>query len=239
MHKQHKTCSKCNITKELKEFNKHSGCYLGYNSKCKECISIYKKDNYIKNKEKILKRVKNYSSNNKDNISKKFKKYYLENKDTLKEKSNEHYVNNKEQKLRYQKEYQTTHKKQRNTNIQKRMNYDVVFRLSCSIRKIIHAAFKYNKFNKNNKTEEIIGCSFKELKVYLESKFEPWMCWNNKGLYNSEFNYGWDIDHIIPISTAKTTDDVIKLNHYTNLQPLCSKINRDIKRNKLTYKDSI
>jgi len=27
-----------------------------------------------------------------------------------------------------------------------------------------------------------------------------------------------------------TEEDVIKLNHYTNLQPLCSKINRDIKR---------
>jgi len=51
------------------------------------------------------------------------------------------------------------------------------------------------------------------------------------GLYNGEFNYGWDIDHIIPISTAKTEDDVYKLNYYTNLQPLCSKINRYIKKN--------
>ena len=66
--------------------------------------------------------------------------------------------------------------------------------------------------------------------MYLESKFEPWMCWNNKGLYNGEFNYGWDIDILYPISSAKTEEDIIKLNHYTNLQPLCSKINRDIKK---------
>ena len=56
------------------------------------------------------------------------------------------------------------------------------------------------------------------------------MIWENKGLYNGEFNFGWDIDHIIPLSSAKTEKDIIRLNHYTNLQPLCSKINRDIKK---------
>ena len=38
------------------------------------------------------------------------------------------------------------------------------------------------------------------------------------------------MDHIIPISIAETEEDIIRLNHYTNLQPLCSKVNRDIKR---------
>ena len=59
------------------------------------------------------------------------------------------------------------------------------------------------------------------------------MTWENKSKYNGEFNYGWDIDHIIPLSTAKTEEDIIKLNHYTNLQPLCSKINRHIKSDKI------
>lgn len=56
------------------------------------------------------------------------------------------------------------------------------------------------------------------------------MNWNNYGLYNGEFNYGWDIDHIIPSSSAKCEKDAYKLSHYTNLQPLCSKINRDVKK---------
>ena len=60
------------------------------------------------------------------------------------------------------------------------------------------------------------------------------MTWENKGLYNGELNHGWDIDHIIPLSTALTEEDLVKLNHYTNLQPLCSKVNRDIKRDKIT-----
>jgi hypothetical protein len=58
------------------------------------------------------------------------------------------------------------------------------------------------------------------------------MSWDNYGKYNGELNYGWDIDHIIPQSSALNEEDVIKLNHYTNLQPLCSKVNRHIKRDK-------
>jgi hypothetical protein len=42
------------------------------------------------------------------------------------------------------------------------------------------------------------------------------------------------IDHIIPISTAKTEQDVIKLNHYTNLQWLIDKDNLK-KSNRLNW----
>jgi HNH endonuclease len=59
------------------------------------------------------------------------------------------------------------------------------------------------------------------------------MNWENRGLYNGDFNYGWDIDHIIPISSAKTEEEIYKLNHFTNLQPLCSKYNRDLKSNNI------
>jgi hypothetical protein len=61
------------------------------------------------------------------------------------------------------------------------------------------------------------------------------MTWDNYGKYNGELNYGWDIDHITPTSSAKSEEDLYKLNHYTNLQPLCSKINRDVKRHRVDY----
>ena len=102
--------------------------------------------------------------------------------------------------------------------------------MGLNIRKMINRSFKRLGYSKSSKTNEILGCSFEELIKYLESKFENWMTWENKGLYNGELDYGWDINHIIPLSSVKTEEEVLKLNHYTNLQPLCSKVNRDIKR---------
>ena len=54
------------------------------------------------------------------------------------------------------------------------------------------------------------------------------MTWENYGLKT------WHIDHIKPLSLAKSMQDVIdqKLMHYTNLQPLWAKENIS-KSNKL------
>lgn len=40
---------------------------------------------------------------------------------------------------------------------------------------------------------------------------------------------------IIPISSAKTEEEIIKLHHYTNYQPLDSKINIIDKKDKLDF----
>ena len=98
---------------------------------------------------------------------------------------------------------------------------------------LIRDSFRYKGYKKNSKTATILGCTFEQLKTHLEGEFKDWMNWDNHGLYNGELNYGWDIDHIIPLATAKNEGELIKLNHYTNLQPLCSKINRDIKRGRI------
>jgi hypothetical protein len=110
-----------------------------------------------------------------------------------------------------------------------------LYNLKHNIRALIASSFKEKGLKKNSKTSEILSCSFEEFKSYLESKFESWMTWDNKGVYNGELNYGWDIDHIILVSSGMTEEEVVKLNHFTNLQPLCSKINRDIKRNKIIF----
>ena len=60
----------------------------------------------------------------------------------------------------------------------------------------------------------IVGCTPEKLKEHIESKFVDNMSWDNYGYR------GWHLDHIIPLCTAKTIEEVYSLNHYTNLQPL-------------------
>lgn len=116
-----------------------------------------------------------------------------------------------------------------------RMKTDPLFKVTKTIKTSIKDSFRKNGYKKESRTHDILGCSFEEFKTHLESKFEDWMSWNNHGLYNGNLEYGWDIDHIVPVSSGKTKDEIIKLNHYTNLQPLCSYTNRHIKTNKLNY----
>jgi hypothetical protein len=230
-----KKCIKCNLELDLSlfHFRKDSNKYRNECKKCfhdsrKEYRKEYRKLDKSKEKEKMYNnsektkdRQSRWRKENKEHLLEYHKEYKVENKEKVKEINNKYYINNKDKILSYAKIYK--HKKYKS---------DPLFKLKIIIRSSIIYTIKNNGSNKINKTEEILGCSFLEFKAYLESKFESWMKWDNHGKYNGEYNFGWDIDHIIPISSAKNEGDLIILNHYTNLQPLDSYINRNIKRNK-------
>lgn len=92
-------------------------------------------------------------------------------------------------------------------------------RLASVIRARIYDVLKHGY--KSDKTEKLIGISIKELKTYLENKFQDGMIWENYGFY------GWHIDHIIPLSSfdLENPNEQKKAFHYTNLQPLWAQEN--------------
>jgi hypothetical protein len=153
-----------------------------------------------------------------DNFSKhsKYKDGYQNTcKDCIKETTSKHRKNIK-YKLRfrnYQKEYNKNKK-----------SIDSLFKLQSSIRTRISQTL--SGYSKSKHTEEILGCSFEEFKKHIESLWGEGMTWDNYG------TYGWHIDHIIPVSSALTENEVYTLNHYTNLQPLWWKENLE-KSNKI------
>jgi hypothetical protein len=57
-----------------------------------------------------------------------------------------------------------------------------------------------------------LGIDWNGFKLHIEDKFKKGMTWENYG--------EWEYDHIIPISFAKDEEMIVKLNHYTNFQPL-------------------
>ena len=87
------------------------------------------------------------------------------------------------------------------------------------MRNFISKSFLRTKNKKNKKTLEILGCDYLKFKKHLLQT------------YKEKYNVDWNniekvhIDHIIPLATAKTSDDVIKLCHYSNLQLLKAKDN--------------
>lgn len=179
--------------------------------KCNKCLEDKDLDQFYRHK-KVCKNCHNKIS----------KEWRLLNKDKVKEVSHKNYLKHKERRRAPRKIY-----------VKDRRKNDLLFSLRCRLTSMFRSSFTKKGYSKNNISEKILGCTFVQFKLYLESKFEPWMNWENRGKYNGDFKSGWDIDHIIPLSSARTEDDLISLNHYTNLQPLCSKVNREIKRDKI------
>jgi Pyruvate/2-oxoacid:ferredoxin oxidoreductase gamma subunit len=182
---------------------------------------------YHKNKERYneirkLRRLENIESykeldkkqyqKHKEKVIERKKKYYKENRDRI-------------------REYKKTARGKEYEKRKERMKNDPVYGLQFKISNRIRQSVKRINSIKTKRTQEILGINYQGFKEHLESLWEPWMNWDNYGKYKIDtFNYGWDIDHIIPACAAETIEDVYKLNHYTNLKPLCSKVNRDIKR---------
>jgi hypothetical protein len=86
------------------------------------------------------------------------------------------------------------------------------YRLGMRLRNRLRSALKTGQ--KVGSAVRDLGCSTPELKLYLESKFQPGMTWDNYGQ--------WHIDHIKPLAKFDLTDrkQLLQACHYTNLQPL-------------------
>lgn len=70
------------------------------------------------------------------------------------------------------------------------------------------------QIRKNNKTIDLIGCTWADFKRHIESLFIQGMSWENRSL--------WHIDHIKPCAKFDLNDDQQRklCFHYTNMQPL-------------------
>lgn len=215
-----KVCKKCGIEKELNKYSTYKNRIgkIYYKNVCKECILKYNREYRKNNPEKIkewkrkdyYKHIEKYHKNNKI--------YRETHKEHLKEYNSLYRKNNKEKLNKYWLEYKN--KKYKNDNL---------FKFISNIRRDISRRFTEKGFSKTGRTKSILGCDFQIFYNHLLETFK-----NNYG-------YEWDekepvhIDHIIPLATAKTEEDIIKLCHYKNLQLLKAKDNLQ-KGSKLNWK---
>jgi hypothetical protein len=144
---------------------------------------------------------KEYRLKNKEKKAEADKKYYEANKEKIANYKRQHYLKNKEKIEKYRNEWRNN-----------KLKTDYLFKLIYYTSSLIRKTFKRNGYSKKSKAYDILGCTFEEFKEHLERQFKDGMSWDNQG--------EWHLDHIYPVSLAKTEDELIRLNHYTNFQPL-------------------
>jgi len=137
------------------------------------------------------------------------RKNYLKNKEKILERNRLWKENNKELISAYNHTYGQSHKEEKNIREKKRRDEDPIYRMKLNLRRINRRSIKNFKLRGNSK---LLGCSYEEIREHLTKQFTIGMSWDNYG--------EWHIDHIIPLASATTEDEVLKLYHYSNLQPL-------------------
>lgn len=202
-----KICRKCLIEKTTNSFGKTKQNKDGLKSYCKECIRIDSKEYVKRNPEKRKKTLEMYYENNKEKELERLRLYKTKNPEKRKETYKKYYENNKD----------LINKKQHQIN-KRKYNQDITYRLKHNLRERIKDYLRKTK-SVNQNTFIIVGCTPIQLKEHLEKMFSYGMTWENYGFY------GWHIDHIIPLSSAKDEEQLKRLCHYTNLQPLWCKDN--------------
>tara|TARA_R110000803_G_scaffold21155_1_gene53533 strand:- start:11 stop:700 length:690 start_codon:yes stop_codon:yes gene_type:complete len=207
-----KKCSKCKVEKELTDFNKDKQKKDGLKGDCKSCKKEYDKEHRKANKEQIKEYNKKRYHANKEY----HKEYYVANKERIKEYckeySKKHYEANKERIKEYCKEYKKANKERLNEYLKERRKVDPLYKMKGNLRCRTLSAFKNKGYCKTSKTQEMLGVNWEVCKAHIERQFTKGMTWDNSA--------EWHIDHIIPLASANTEEELKKLCHYSNLQPL-------------------
>ena len=193
--------------------------------------NAYQREWRKRNSDKIKAQNKKYRETNKEKIEAYHKEWRDKNRDRLNEQQRQKYRENpdafKERKERYVSSHleqvKEARKRYKNENRQKCTDYertkkqtDPIYRFRTSFTCLISGYLRKKNYKGGKKTWEIVGCDFETFLEYIKSRFEDGMTMENYGHGEGK----WNIDHIIPICTARTDEDIEKLNHYSNLRPM-------------------
>lgn len=203
-------CHPCHLVKKKENYYKHRDKELAkkreeYKTKGPE-IQARAKKRRLENVEKFRAIGRDYHSKNKEKHNAQCREYYSKNSEKVRAKNRRYYKNNSEKLNENNRIY-----------LNERYKSDYEFNLIVRLRARTRMALKTKGVCKTKPTLSYLGCSSIELQKHLEAQFLEGMTWENKHL--------WHIDHIIPISSGNNEEEILKLNHYTNLRPMWAEDN--------------
>lgn len=181
-------------------------------TECRECEKAYKREYHRKNREKRLREAKDYRASHKEETKLAWKRYYINHRDELAQKHKKW----AEEHPDYSKEWYQSHKKEILDKQKIRLKTDPLYAFKRRERNRIRTVFRAFGKKKDSRTADLVGCSNQQLYEHLVHTFE-----RNYGLsWDNNFLPEVDIDHIIPLASARTIEDAKKLFRWENLQLL-------------------
>lgn len=224
-----KTCTKCGECKpaSVEFFVKKLD---GFASQCKPCLQETKRKAYASKSAEINQRRRAQRKANPEPYRAADAARYASGKKKRQKRSwdakmqsagKEYYQKNKERIIARQLQYQIANaasiRQRMSEYTRKRRKVDSVFALKLRVRALVGIALRSRQIHKSQTTESILGCDLESFKLHIERQFKRGMSWDRLDEIH--------IDHIVPLATAKTEDEVIALNHFTNLRPIWAKDN--------------
>ena len=224
-----KVCNTCKEQKPYDSFTKEKLAKDGYKNKCKSCIATASKEKYAanpqarreyearwraENVDKCTAKTYRWRENNPDKWAEYRRKYYINNIEKVSEQSRKTYLKHKQ---RYNAITRKYHKDNHVALMQKRkerIEASPLLQFKERIRQLTKGAFYRLKQQKKFRTNDMLGADWQIIKEHFVSQFKDGMTW--EAFIAGEIH----VDHIQPLASAKTEEELIALCHYTNLQPL-------------------
>ena len=208
-------------------------------NKCKQCRCADKRRNRQneseESRDRRLAKARQYNSDHRPEISAFKRTYHAANKDRIRQCQAAYYQSNKAIICDRVAEWRRSNPDKRLASNRRWVaenpekasdcnRRNKAKRMACPIssmhervRALVAQALRGRGYRKTSRTHEILGCDLAFFKDHMERQFLKGMSWDNRN--------EWHIDHIVPLASAKTEEDVIRLNHFTNLRPLWAKDN--------------
>jgi len=202
-----KKCNKCGELKSLDEFANQKNSKDGKKYNCRICQRTYDANYRKTNKEKLRQKGRRLYKNNNEVMKEKSYKFYKKNNKIILEKAKKYREDNKEKIKKSFKKWKENNKEYE----KERKKTNPMFKLRCYTKSNIFNALKRQGYGKNTKTYNILKC-----------EYDFFLKWLN-GIAGNGHTYGignLHLDHVIPISLAKTEDEALLLCHYSNYQLL-------------------
>ena len=240
-----KQCTRCQEPKNSDDFNKCSARQDGRSSWCRSCQKEHyelNKETILERQKKYQllhpevhdRASTKYYESNKEEVKAKSSLHYWLNRDSIAAATNGNpFVSAKRTEQRFAnldarlKQEQIRRRRRRATKKEqinlknrewtnKKLKEDPNFKLAHLLRSRLTKAI--NRRQKTGSAVDDLGCSVAELRIHLESKFQPGMNWENWGHGEGK----WNIDHIMPLAAFDLTNrqHLVLACYYLNLRPL-------------------